>query len=52
MNPLFISFTAMSFTIFFFFVNDMAHFESDIMPSKDGSILFESGLIPCMAIDL
>ena len=28
-----------------FLVNDMAHFESDIMPSKGDSILSEGGLV-------
>ena len=31
---------------FFFTVNDIAHFENDIMPSKGGSILSEGGLVP------
>ena len=29
-----------------FLVKDTAHFESDIMPSKGGSILSEGGLVP------
>ena len=29
-----------------FLLNDIAHFESDIMPSKGGSILSEGGLVP------
>ena len=31
--------------MYIFSVNDMAHFESDIMPSKGGSILSEGGLV-------
>ena len=29
-----------------FLVNNITHFESDTMPSKGGSILFEGGLVP------
>ena len=36
--------------VVFFSVNDIAHFESDIMPSKGGSILLDGGLVTFEAV--
>ena len=38
--------TCFQIAVHFFSVNDMAHFESDIMPSKGVSMISEGGLVP------